>query len=390
MARRGFGSLTIGLTTILALFGCTSAEEPPELEREPKQVGTELDAVDASDLQLPLIVEPLELVEPDWDLDVKHLGDVFLSAGSSEDRLDFSAVDSNGTTLWQAQRPTGCTGFTVTADSEGKPLAVLTDSASDESCSTEVTASAYDLESGEQRWGPADVPGPLHGPGTVFSPADDDGETDDGEAVALDSDSGEVADEESSTSRVLGEYQGTILSVDQDTLSASDGGDTAWEIPLADHNWSVEGLTAFPEQVDGLIHLDAHDGSGPVIDAETGDVLDESASEIARDANSEMIITRDEQGLTVIDETGTNELPVSLPEPVVLEAAVGGLIYLREGESLRVHNAATGSIARGYPAEGSGIVAVPDVFTSRGVGTLRAGDRTLLATDRVVEESTEG
>ena len=121
MARRGFGSLTIGLTTILALFGCTSAEEPPELEREPKQVGTELDAVDASDLQLPLIVEPLELVEPDWDLDVKHLGDVFLSAGSSEDRLDFSAVDSNGTTLWQAQRPTGCTGFTVTAERQPLP-----------------------------------------------------------------------------------------------------------------------------------------------------------------------------------------------------------------------------------------------------------------------------
>ena len=133
-------------------------------------------------MQLPLIVEPLELVEPGWDLDVKHLGDVFLSAGIGDERLGFSAVDSNGTTLWQAQRPRGCTGFTVTADSEGKPLAVLTDSASDQSCSTEVTASAYDLESGEQRWGPTEVPGPMHGPGTVFSPADDEAET-----VALDS-----------------------------------------------------------------------------------------------------------------------------------------------------------------------------------------------------------
>ena len=390
MTRRGLVSLTIGLTTTLALLGCTLAEEPPELEREPKQVDTKLDAVDASDLQLPLIVEPLELVEPGWDLDVKHLGDVFLSADSSEDRLDFSAVDSNGTTLWQAQRPTGCTGFTVTADSEGKPLAVLTDSASDESCSTEVTASAYDLETGEQKWGPTEVPGPMQGPGTVFSLADDDGETDDGEAVALDSDSGEVADEDSSTSRVLGEYQGTILSVDEDTLSATTGEETVWEIPLSDHDWNAENFTAFPDQVDGLIHLDAKDGSGPVIDAESGDVLDDSASEIAHDANSELTITRDSHGLTVIDVTGSNELPVSLPKSVVLEAAVGGLIYLREDGTLRVHNAATGSIARGYPAKGSGIVAVPDVFTSKGLGTLRAGDRTLLATDRVVEESPEG
>ncbi|MDN6605029.1 hypothetical protein, partial [Brevibacterium sp.] len=261
MARRGLLTLAAGLCTTLALFGCTSPEEPPDLEREPKQVDAELDAVDVSELQLPLIVEQLELVEPGWDLDVKHLGDVFLSAHSGDERLDFSAVDSNGTIRWQAQRPTGCTGFTVTADSEGNPLAVLTDSASDESCDTEVTASAYDLESGEQQWGPTDVPGPMQGPGAVFSAEDD------GEPVALDPDTGDVAGEESSTSRVLGEYQGMILSVHEDTLSASEGGKTAWEIPLSDHDWNADGLTAFPDQVDGLIHLDAKDGSGPVIDA---------------------------------------------------------------------------------------------------------------------------
>ncbi|WP_193071860.1 hypothetical protein [Brevibacterium sp. FME37] len=384
MARRRFFALGASLPLALALFGCTPVEEPTELDREPKQVDKKLEAVDASDLQLPLIVEPLELVEPGWDLDVKHLGDVFLSASSGDDRLDFSAVDSNGTTLWQAQRPTGCTGFSVTADSEGTPLAVLTDSSSDETCDTEVTASAYDLETGEQKWGPTEVPGPMQGPGAVFS-SDDDSET-----VALEPDTGEVAGQASSGARVLGEYQGTILSVDEDTLTATTGGDVDWEVPLTEHDWNADNLTAFPDQVESLIHLDAKDGSGPVIDAESGDVLDDSASEIAHDANSKMTITRDSQGLTVIDATGENELPVSLPKSVVLEAAVGGLIYLRDGESLRVHNAATGSIARGYPAKDSGIVAVPDVFTSEGLGTLRAGDRTLLATDRVVEESTEG
>ncbi|WP_240372626.1 hypothetical protein [Brevibacterium zhoupengii] len=384
MARRRLFALAASLPMALALFGCTPTEEPPDLDRGPKQVEKKLEAVDASDLQLPLIVEPLELVEPGWDLDVKHLGDVFLSASSGDDRLNFSAVDSTGTTLWQAQRPTGCTGFSVTADSEGTPLAVLTDSASDESCDSEVTASAYDLETGELRWGPTEVPGPMQGPGTVFSPEDGS------ETVALEPDTGEASDQASSASRVLGEYRGTILSVDENTLTAATGGETAWEVPLSEHDWNAEGLTAFPDQVDGLIHLDAKDGSGPVIDAESGDIVDDSASEIAHDANSEMIITRDSQGLTVIDATGSNVLPVSLPKSVVLEAAVGGLIYLREDGTLRVHNAATGSIARGYPAEGSGTVAVPDVFTSQGHGTLRAGDRTLLATDRVVEESAEG
>lgn len=380
MARRRIVALAASLSSALALVGCIGIEEPPELERQPKQVGTKLDAVDASDLQLPLIVEPLELVEPGWDLDVAHLGEVFLSAGSGDERLDFSAVDSSGTTLWQAQRPTGCTGFTVTADSDGHPLAVLTDSASDESCETDVTASAYDLESGEQRWGPTQVPGPMRGPGTLFSPGED------GEAVALDPDTGEAAAQETSDSRVLGEYRGTILSVDEDRLIAAEQGDISWEIPLSDHDWNADDLTAVSEVDEGLIHLVAQDGAGPVIDAESGEVLDDSAAEVARDANSEMIITKDAQGLTVIDDAGGNELPVSVPKSVTLEAAVGGLVYLREDQTLRVHNAATGSIARGYPAEGSGIVAVPDAFTSRGLGTLRAGDRTLLATDRVVEE----
>lgn len=105
MPTRGLFATALGLCTALALVGCTSTKEPPELDREPNQAGTELDAVDGSDMQLPLIVEPLELVEPGWDLDVKHLGDVFLSAGIGDERLGFSAVDSNGTTLWQAQRP---------------------------------------------------------------------------------------------------------------------------------------------------------------------------------------------------------------------------------------------------------------------------------------------
>src|SRR5699024_2216082 len=71
-----------------------------------------------------------------------HLGDVFLSASTDAGTLDFSAVDVHGSTLWQAKRPSGCTGFTVSTDADGSPLAVLTDSDSSTDCDEDVTASA--------------------------------------------------------------------------------------------------------------------------------------------------------------------------------------------------------------------------------------------------------
>lgn len=376
-----FAGLLIGA---FALAGCSPT--PDDFDRTPEQVTTDIDAVDASDLQLPLIIEPLELVEPGWDLPPAHLGGVFLSAGTGDEVLDFSAVDIHGSTLWQAKRPSGCTGFTLSVDADGAPLAVLTDSDSTTACDEDVTASAYDLETGEQEWGPVDVPGPMRGPGTVFA-ADDAEPT---EALALDPATGEAVQDGSEEVRRLGEYRGTILSIDGETLRAT--GEQSWELSLPDNGWNADELRAVPEADPGgdVIALDAGDGVGPVLDRETGELLDDDARGVTQDANTGAIVTLGAQGLTVIDDTGKNELPVSVPKSVELEAAVGGLIYLREGGTLRVHNAATGSLARGYPADGSGVVAVPRAFTPDGLGAVQAGDRTLLATDRVVEESAEG
>ena len=379
--RRLFSVLAGPLIGFFALAGCSQA--PDDFDRTPEQVTTELDAVDASDLQLPLIIEPLELVEPGWDLPPKHLGEVFLSASTGEETLDFSAVDIHGSTLWQAKRPSGCTGFTVSVDADGAPLAVLTDSDSSTDCDEDVTASAYDLETGEQEWGPVDVPGPMRGPGTVFA-AEDAEPT---EALALDPATGEAVQDGASDVRRLGEYRGTILSTDDKTLRAT--GEQSWELSLPDNGWNADELRAAPEADPGgdVIALDAGDGVGPVLDRETGELLDDDARGVAQDANTGAIVTLGKQGLTVIDDTGKNELPVSVPQSVELEATVGGLIYLREEGTLRVHNAMTGSLARGYPADGSGVVAVPGAFTPDGLGTVQAGDRTLLATDRVAEDS---
>ncbi|SDS22008.1 hypothetical protein SAMN04489752_1238 [Brevibacterium siliguriense] len=380
-ARRHFTYLAGALIGAFVLAGCSQA--PDDFDRTPEQVTTDLDAVDASDLQLPLIIEPLELVEPGWDLPPKHLGEAFLSASIDDETLQFSAVDIHGSALWQAERPSGCTGFTVSVDADGAPLAVLTDSDSSTDCNEDVTASAYSLETGEQKWGPVDVPGPMRGPGTVFAAEDDDPT----EALALDPATGEVAQGGSSDVRPLGEYRGTVLSVDGEKMRAT--GEQSWELSLPDNGWNADELRAVPEADPGadVIALDAGDGIGPVLDLETGELLDDDARGVAQDANTGAIVTLGKQGLTVIDDTGKNELPVSVPQSVELEAAVGGLIYLREGGTLRVHNAATGSLARGYPADGSGVVAVPGAFTPEGLGIVQAGDRMLLATDRVAEGS---
>src|SRR5699024_9785679 len=219
--RRLLSALAGPLVGAFALAGCSQA--PDDFDRSPEQVTTDLDAFDASDLQLPLIIEPLELVEPGWDLPPKHLGDVFLAGSTDDERLDFSAVDVHGSTLWQAKRPSGCTGFTVSTDADGSPLAVLTDSDSSPDLDAAVTDSAYDLESGEQEWGPVDVPGPMRGPGTVFAAED----ADPTEALALDPSTGEAVQDGSSDVRRLGEYQGTILSIDGTTLRAT--GEQSWE-----------------------------------------------------------------------------------------------------------------------------------------------------------------
>lgn len=392
MRTRRMSSLAAGAATLaLVLSGCSFGNASEDFDRNPETVGTDLEAADTSDLQLPLIVEPLELVEPGWDLPVQSAGSVFLSADSGEESLMYSAVDTKGRQLWQAERPRGCTGFTVTADGD-TPLAVLTDSESSTDCDDDVTASAYDLKSGKKAWGPVDVPGPLRGPGAVFAPEDAPAD----EAVVLDPAAGEPADDSDGGNaggvRHLGEYQGLILDIKDGKLVASEDGTTAWEHSLADNGWDAEKLTAAAGAAtgEGFIHLDAGDGVGPVFDRETGDLLDDDARGVARDANTQAVVTLGKSGITVIDDLGKNELPVSVPQSVHLEAAAGGLLYLREGGKLRVHNATTGSLARGYKAGESGIVAIPDVFTTAGVGTLRAGDRTLLATDRVVEESGEG
>lgn len=104
-------------------------------------------------------------------------------------------------------------------------------------------------------------------------------------------------------------------------------------------------------------------GSAIVLDPSTGDVLDEGPGRVLGEYD----------GTIVRDGT-------------TLEAVVGVLVYQRDGSAVRVHNGITGGIAQAYPQDGTGAVAVPHLVTEAGTGTLTAGSRTLLSTQRVIEE----
>src|SRR5699024_6822365 len=173
-------SMAVAGVAVLAtvLGACSGGPEQPEaspppeqldLEREPQAAGDPPPGVPGEALWLPYQVAQRALVEPPWPAaSVQELGGVLLAPAESEGALEFRAVDAEGTTLWWAQRPPSCTGFVPTTTGEGQDLAVLADlEASSEAVST--TVSGYDLHTGEEVWGPVDVPGPHLGSGLVFA-----------------------------------------------------------------------------------------------------------------------------------------------------------------------------------------------------------------------------
>lgn len=411
-------ALTAAITAAVTLTACTTGAEAPEqtadqdtgqdpgqnsgqdsgqdaaavedLDREPRASDEELPAADTSDLQVPTQFDQLVTVEPAWDLPVQRGEDVFLSAQETDTALVFHAVDSAGTVLWTAERPLACAGFVVTRDADGRDLAVLTDAESSDADSSAdgvsvVTASAYDLRTGEPAWGPVEVPGPHVGPGLVFEAPPEGFMGDAGSTIVLDPSKGDVVDE--GPGRVLGEYDGTIVRVEDDAVTGTSGADDGWETPLAEFDGDASSLEAHPAVgADGLVLLDTGDGAGPLLDLGTGDVLADDVHDVARDAASSTTGILDADGLTVLDGDGEEQLAMSVRDGTTLEAVVGVLVYLRDGSAVRVHNGITGGIAQAYPQDGAGAVAVPHLVTEAGTGTLTAGSRTLLTTQRVVEE----
>lgn len=395
LTRDSVRSTALFAALALVLSACTETgdggdpAQQHDLQRTPTPSGQELEPVDTSGVQVPTQFDQLVTVEPAWDLPVQSGEDILLSAEETDRALVFRAVGPTGTVLWSAERPRSCSGFVVTEDADGRELAVLTDTEAGDDQVAVVTASAYDLASGAPVWGPVEVPGPHAGPGLVFEAPPEGFMGESGEPVALDPGTGRRIAAEGG--RVLGEFRGTLVRVGTDAITGSrSSGEPAWTIPLDDlgHGIGASELAVSPkaDPTPGLALLDGGGGMGPLIDLESGEVLAPAVRDAARDSSSATTALLDEDGLTVLDAAGDEQLSMSVSSEATLEAVVGVLVYLRDGTSVRVHNGVTGGVAQAYAQDGDGAVALPVHVTPHGSGTLQVGDRTLLATSRVTDD----
>lgn len=381
MSRRCSFLLALLAAVALVLGACAPGQpEPaPEPVRDPYAVDTALPSVDVSELRLPRSLEELDVVDPGWDGEPQHADGIYLGPGERDGVVEFTAVDIHGEVLWAVQRPAGHEGFALTTDDQDRALAVLTDTTATEGGTT---AAAYDLRTGEQVWGPVGVPGPHRGPGLVFGPTA--GATDDGAPLlALDPDTGRAASSDSDQGRIVGEFHGTLLVTDTDSLVAQDTGDDRelWQISVADHGWDASTLGASPgPSPDGMALLTTSDSTGALVDLRDGTVVSDTAQQAWLDPATGTLVVFDGTGLHAFDPEHQPLWQLTVgPDTDV--AAVGGVfVYVREDDAVRVHNVVTGAVAEAYDPQGQGSVVVPAHLPVRGGGLLRDGGRLLVAT----------
>src|SRR5699024_8734668 len=159
-----------GISAVMILAGCSTPAEEPEPERAVHSATSPLDQAQPDDLILPFAFQELPAFQLPFDDTPKSLDGVLFGLQEVEGVLEFTAVSTQGEKLWSTQRPASCSGFTLSKAGD-TPIAVLTDVDSTADALAQVTASAYDLRTGEPQWGPVPVEGPWRGPGTVFAQA---------------------------------------------------------------------------------------------------------------------------------------------------------------------------------------------------------------------------
>ncbi|CAM3864410.1 hypothetical protein [Isoptericola cucumis] len=388
MNRRAGARLAALLAVALLLAGCGPvAPEPaaPEPDRTPSAGDTAVREADSARLQLPTPFEGARLVDPGWEVPPQHADGTFLAAAEKDGVLRFTAVDPHGDVRWRAERPVSCTGFVVTEDARGRAVAVLTDTASTDDALAGTTATAYDLATGEELWGPVDVPGPHQGPGLVFARPSTDPMGEPGPRTVLDPTTGRVAVAEGHRGgdRVIGEHDGTVLLVEGAALVARDtaGGDALWRLGLDDHGWtagSIQPSTNDP-QVAGRALVETSPTTGALLDLRDGTVLDDTARDALDDPVTGTRVTLQESGIQARAPEGRPLWSVSTGRDTTLAAVEDVLLFVREGDAVRVHNAVTGEVAQGYPPDGSGRIVVPTRVAGDGATVVQDGRRYLLA-----------
>lgn len=376
---------TIGLLCIaLLVTGCSAAEPGPA--GDPRPVGQALPAVDTTQMRLPTPFEGLQVVTPEWEITPHYADGVYLAAGEHDGVLEFTAVDLTGEALWSAQRPLSCSGFALTTDAQGRALAILTDVNTTDEALAGTSASAYDLSTGEQVWGPVEVPGPYQGPGLVFAAPPEEFVGESGPRTALDPTTGQIAATESGADpeRIVGEYHGTLLLEDGQHLIARDIARSRelWRVPLADHGWDPGSIrpTLDPISDEERVLIEVSATSQALLDLRDGTVLSEALREAAVDASTDTRVILDDDGLHAYDSDDQLLWSLSTSAETSIAAVGGVFLYLREDQAVRVHNVITGEVAEAYDPHGQGPIIVPIHITANGTALLSDGQRYLMAT----------
>lgn len=371
---------------LLAACGATEEAAPPEPVREPHGREEPLPVVDTSGMLLPFSFQGLTVVDPGWTRTTPQYADgIYLAAAERDGVLEFSAVDVDGEVRWVAQRPIACSGFDVTVDADGRALAVLTDAATTDDALAATTASAYDLTTGELVWGPVEVPGPYQGPGLVFAAPPEAAMGAGGPRTALDPSTGQVTatEEDADVERVVGEYDGLVLTVEADELVARTtiGGQELWRLAVDEPGWSAEALRAsVGSPGEGLALVDTAQDDRALIDLDTGEVVDEPVRDAVVDAMTGTVVVRGDDGMRALGDGDDPLWSQSVSDETTVAAVGGVFLYLRDGGAVRVHNVLTGAVAQAYDPEGEGVVVVPAHITPVGAALLRHDGRLLLAT----------
>lgn len=392
---------TVALFSILALTlgACSSDAEDVStseegrassvsIDPEPVRVDSPAEAADLDDVHLPVHLSDLVSVDPGWDTPPQVHDEVFLAPGEEDGRLVFSAVAADGTLLWTAERPLSCSGFALTSAGD-RSLAVLTDLAeqegSDESLGT-TTATAYDLHTGEEVWGPVEVPGPHQGPGLVFAERGEEPLGGTGQRVALDAATGDRVGE---GYHVIGEFYGTVVVAEDGELAASTGQSSAdqWRRPVGEDSTQLDAEALVSPATNRLppgraLIGSPEDGYG-LWDLAEGQLLTSDLTDAMFDVMAATWVGVRNQDLIGFDTSGEQLWTADLTEEPQLIGAGGVMAYTLTGEAdLGIHNTVTGNEARVYDPIDDGETAIPLAFTPSGATAVDTGAELLLVTDQ--------
>lgn len=349
MNRSLFLALLAALGLVLA--GCTADSTDPASQASQDLA---LPAADTSQWLLPLQLEGHEVFETGWVTEPQVLDGIFLAPREADGALEFTAVNPEGQILWSARRPISCTGFVLTRTSSGQPLAVLSDLSTTDTALAATTATAYDLQTGEQVWGPVQVPGPHQGPGLVYSapPEAVMGET--GPKTVLDPDTGQVLIDESTDphQRVIGDYHGLTLVATDEELRAVRGpqAQLAWQLDASELGADPAELRPVVGQPreDVPVQLQRAHEDHLLLNLDDGRVLADSVREALTDAVSGYNVVLRQQQLEGLDPDGQPQWQLSVPEGTTLAGPGDALVFTQNDGTLAVHNAVTGALAQGY------------------------------------------